>query len=87
MATNLVGKTEGDIVTSQVSSEFDISLPYTKENAWIRFLTKIKWYSSDTPSFEKKLVLKLDLMILVFGCLSFFNKYLNQAAITNAYVS
>ncbi|EOD48451.1 putative major facilitator superfamily transporter protein [Neofusicoccum parvum UCRNP2] len=39
------------------------------------------------PSLEKKLILKLDLMILIFGCLSFFTKYLDQQSITNAYVS
>lgn len=36
---------------------------------------------------KRNCVLKLDLLILVFGCLSFFTKYLDQSAITNAYVS
>lgn len=36
---------------------------------------------------EKRLVLKLDLMILVYGCLCFFTKYLSQASLTNAYVT
>ncbi|KAI1856555.1 hypothetical protein JX265_011514 [Neoarthrinium moseri] len=31
--------------------------------------------------------MKLDLSILVFGCFSFFTKYLDQKSITNAYVS
>ncbi len=84
MAT-LDEKNEQDVTSTQLSS--NESVPYTKDNAWIRFLTKARWYSPETPGFEKKLVLKLDLMILIFGCLSFFNKYLNQAAITNAYVS
>ncbi|KAI8315265.1 putative transporter SEO1 [Colletotrichum sp. SAR11_59] len=39
------------------------------------------------PSDEKLVVLKLDLSILVFGCLSFFTKYLDQQSLTNAYVS
>ena len=73
---------------SQVYEEaLDDIATYEKENAWIRLLTKLRWYSVETPSFEKKLVLKLDLLILIFGCLSFFVKYLNQAPITNAYVS
>jgi ACS family pantothenate transporter-like MFS transporter len=38
-------------------------------------------------SSEKRLVLKLDLMILVYGCLCFFTKYLSQASLTNAYVT
>lgn len=60
---------------------------YLHENAWIRLMTFLHWYPKDMPSREKKLVLKLDLTILVFGCLSFFTKYLDQASITNAYVS
>jgi hypothetical protein len=54
---------------------------------WIRFLTKLRWYPNNMPYAEKLLVLKLDLTILTFGGLSFFTKYLDQAAITNAYVS
>lgn len=57
------------------------------ENAWIRLMTLLHWYPKAMPSLEKKLVLKLDLMILIFGCLSFFTKYLDQASLTNAYVT
>jgi MFS transporter, ACS family, pantothenate transporter len=57
------------------------------DGPWLRFLTLVNWYPKDMPHLEKKLVLKLDLLILVFGCLSFFTKYLDQQAITNAYVS
>ncbi|KAI0879834.1 putative pantothenate transporter [Annulohypoxylon maeteangense] len=55
--------------------------------AWIRFMTSVGWYPADMPSEEKRLILKLDLSILIFGCLSFFTKYLDQQSITNAYVS
>lgn len=57
------------------------------DGLWIRFMTFLKWYPKDMPHLEKRLLLKLDLLILIFGCLSFFTKYLDQAAITNAYVS
>lgn len=57
-----------------------------KENLWIRFMSLIGWYPSDMPSEEKLVVLKLDLSILIFGCLSFFTKYLDQQSLTNAYV-
>ncbi|KAI1100065.1 MFS general substrate transporter [Jackrogersella minutella] len=50
-------------------------------------MTSIGWYPKDMPIEEKRLILKLDLSILVFGCLSFFTKYLDQQSITNAYVS
>lgn len=63
------------------------SIPEAKDGLWLRFLTKAKWYPADMPNAEKKLILKLDFLILVFGCLSFFTKYLDQQAITNAYVS
>jgi MFS transporter, ACS family, pantothenate transporter len=62
-------------------------LPEVRENAWIKFMTFVHWYPKDMPSFEKRLVLKLDLMILVYGCLCFFTKYLDQASLTNAYVT
>lgn len=60
--------------------------PAVKENLWIKFMTLLGWYPSDMPSSEKLVVLKLDLSILVFGCLSFFTKYLDQQSLTNAYV-
>lgn len=53
---------------------------------WIRFMTFLHWYPKDMSYQEKSLTLKLDLSILVFGCLSFFTKYLDQQSITNAYV-
>ncbi|KAI1136326.1 putative pantothenate transporter [Hypoxylon sp. FL0543] len=54
---------------------------------WIKLITSIGWYPKDMPDEEKRLILKLDLSILIFGCLSFFTKYLDQQSITNAYVS
>lgn len=53
---------------------------------WIRLMTFLHWYPSDMPYEEKSLILKLDLSILIFGCLSFFTKYLDQQSITIAYV-
>ncbi|KAF4870216.1 putative transporter SEO1 [Colletotrichum siamense] len=59
----------------------------SREGPWIRLMTALRWYSRDTPSEEKNLVLRLDLLILIFGCLCFFTKYLDQSSLTNAYVS
>ncbi|KAL2279671.1 hypothetical protein FJTKL_13220 [Diaporthe vaccinii] len=50
-------------------------------------MTYLHWYQPDQAEEEKRLILKLDLSILIFGCLSFFTKYLDQQSITNAYVS
>lgn len=49
-------------------------------------MTFLRWYPKDMPFEEKSLTLNLDLSILIFGCLSFFTKYLDQQSITNAYV-
>lgn len=53
---------------------------------WIKLMTSTGWYPKDMHDEEKRLILKLDLSILIFGCLSFFTKYLDQQSITNAYV-
>ncbi|USW51607.1 Putative major facilitator superfamily, MFS transporter superfamily [Septoria linicola] len=45
------------------------------------------WYPSEYPAEERKLLFKLDVSILVFACLCFFVKYLDQTNISNAYVS
>jgi ACS family pantothenate transporter-like MFS transporter len=80
-----------NVVEEAAHSPISFSNPHIGQEGhyrtWIRFLTWLKWYPKDMPYLEKKLILKLDLLILVFGCLSFFTKYLDQQAITNAYVS
>ncbi|WOO83011.1 Pantothenate transporter liz1 [Vanrija pseudolonga] len=45
------------------------------------------WYPSHLPKPERKLLRKLDLTILIYACLSFFCKFLDQSNLTNAYVS
>jgi hypothetical protein len=73
--------------THEVSGHEVYSNQGPQDGLWLRFLTYTNWYPKDMSHPEKKLILKLDVMILVFGCLSFFTKYLDQQAITNAYVS
>ena len=51
------------------------------------FIDIFDWYPSHLPKAERRLLRKLDLSILVFACLSFFCKFLDQSNITNAYVS
>ncbi|KAL4933278.1 major facilitator superfamily domain-containing protein [Aspergillus undulatus] len=45
------------------------------------------WYPSALPSDERKLLFKLDVSILVYACLCFFVKFLDQTNISNAYAS
>ncbi|KAJ6095703.1 hypothetical protein N7486_006449 [Penicillium sp. IBT 16267x] len=54
---------------------------------WEFFKEVFNWYPSSYPSEERKLLFKLDVSILVFACLCFFVKYLDQTNISNAYVS
>ncbi|CCH43733.1 putative membrane protein [Wickerhamomyces ciferrii] len=45
------------------------------------------WNPPGRSKYEKKLVFKLDCIILTYVCLSFFIRYLDQSNISNAYVS
>ena len=45
------------------------------------------WYPKGTPASEKKLLFKIDWFILTYGCLAYFTKWLDQANLSNAYVS
>ncbi|KAJ6160910.1 MFS general substrate transporter, partial [Penicillium chermesinum] len=51
------------------------------------FKEVFNWYPSAYPAEERKLLFKLDISILVFACLCFFVKYLDQTNISNAYTS
>ncbi|KAM0543430.1 hypothetical protein ACHAPJ_012293 [Fusarium lateritium] len=54
---------------------------------WALFKEIFNWYPSHYPLEERKLLFKLDVSILVFACLCFFVKFLDQTNISNAYVS
>ncbi|CAK7231195.1 hypothetical protein SCUCBS95973_007829 [Sporothrix curviconia] len=45
------------------------------------------WYPKGISKEERVLVRKLDALVLSYACLSFFAKYLDVSALTNAYVS
>jgi MFS transporter, ACS family, pantothenate transporter len=45
------------------------------------------WHPKGTTRSEKKLLHKIDFFILTYGCLAFFTKWLDQANLSNAYVS
>ncbi|KAK3382109.1 permease of the major facilitator superfamily [Lasiosphaeria ovina] len=45
------------------------------------------WDTLDKSPKERHFLLKLDLTLLTLGCLGFFTKYLDQANLTNAFVS
>ncbi|KAJ5717838.1 MFS general substrate transporter [Penicillium malachiteum] len=59
----------------------------TWPNFWAFLKEVFNWYPSSYPVEERKLLFKLDVSILVFACLCFFVKYLDQTNISNAYTS
>ncbi|RAO66033.1 uncharacterized protein BHQ10_002045 [Talaromyces amestolkiae] len=66
-----------DAESGQVSEE------NKERKSWKSFV----WDSLDKSPEERRLVLKLDLTLLTLGCLGYFTKYLDQANLTNAFVS
>ncbi|KAL4786983.1 major facilitator superfamily domain-containing protein [Aspergillus varians] len=56
-----------------------------------RFLARLeeatRWFPAGASPEERRLVRKLDLLVLPYACLSFFVKFLDVSALTNAYVS
>lgn len=45
------------------------------------------WHPKGQPASETKLLFKIDLCILTYACLAYFTKWLDQANLSNAYVS
>ncbi|QKX56950.1 uncharacterized protein TRUGW13939_04058 [Talaromyces rugulosus] len=48
---------------------------------------RLVWDSWDKPPEERKLILKMDLTLMTFGCLSTFIKYLDKSNLQSAFVS
>ncbi|KIX09972.1 uncharacterized protein Z518_01053 [Rhinocladiella mackenziei CBS 650.93] len=48
---------------------------------------QIRWFSSEDTKEERKLIVKLDLLIVPYVCLAYWVKYIDQANINNAYVA
>lgn len=57
-----------------------------REPTW-RTIQRYVWDDPDKPAAEKKFLLKLDFFLLTYTCLGYFCKNLDQANISNAYVS
>lgn len=45
------------------------------------------WHPKGLSASDKKLLFKIDLFILTYACLAYFTKWLDQANLSNAYVS
>ncbi|CAK9438818.1 uncharacterized protein LODBEIA_P30420 [Lodderomyces beijingensis] len=93
--------TDGIEVKSIIDEEPSLEYRDEKDRKWWKFFdeyeyrvnrntqSKKKWYKwfheDDTPE-ERKLILKMDLILTVYSMMAYFVKYLDQANITNAYV-
>ncbi|KAK9453358.1 major facilitator superfamily domain-containing protein [Dipodascopsis uninucleata] len=52
-----------------------------------RFVAWIDWYPIDMSDEERKLVNKIDWLVLSFSCIAYFTKNLDVSALSNAYVA
>ncbi|CAH0027228.1 unnamed protein product [Clonostachys rhizophaga] len=57
--------------------------PESRKLTWKGYI----WDTLDMPPAERRLLLKVDLTILTFGCLGTFIKYIDKANLTSAFVS
>ncbi|KAH8431652.1 putative MFS transporter Seo1 [Aspergillus melleus] len=48
---------------------------------------RVQWFADQDTKEERKLILKLDLLIVPYAFLAYWTKYIDQANINNAYVS
>ncbi|KAK9472093.1 major facilitator superfamily domain-containing protein [Dipodascopsis tothii] len=53
----------------------------------VKFANFIGWYAPGMSAEERKLVNKIDWLVLSFSCLAYFTKNLDVSALTNAYVA
>lgn len=74
---------DSDSNAAQNTVATSVNNPETKEagGRWFH------WHEPGTSKQEKRLIFKLDWFLLSYSCLCFFNKYLDQTNISNAYVS
>ncbi|KAH8659772.1 major facilitator superfamily transporter [Xylariales sp. PMI_506] len=70
----------------QSSSQGGNASTRSKESFW-RTVQRFVWDDPDKSAEEKKFLLKLDFFLLSYTCLGYFCKNLDQANISNAYVS
>ncbi|KAJ6108563.1 hypothetical protein N7523_009886 [Penicillium sp. IBT 18751x] len=59
-----------------------MSVPQQRQN-WYH----LQWFADQDTKQERKLILKLDLLIVPYAFLAYWTKYIDQANINNAYVS
>ncbi|GAV49688.1 hypothetical protein ZYGR_0P03340 [Zygosaccharomyces rouxii] len=61
--------------------EYRITKKKGKSNHWY------SWFNGSPSTQEKKLILKLDILLALYACMSYWVKYLDSVNLNNAYVS
>ncbi|SCU83200.1 LAMI_0C02366g1_1 [Lachancea mirantina] len=61
--------------------EYRVAPTKTKKNKWYQ------WFGPDLSTKEKKLLLKLDVLLAFYSCIAYWVKYLDTVNLNNAYVS
>ncbi|EGA80300.1 hypothetical protein QA23_5150 [Saccharomyces cerevisiae Lalvin QA23] len=61
--------------------EYRIKKSQASNNKWY------SWFNAGTSTKEKKLLLKLDVLLAFYSCLAYWVKYLDTVNLNNAYVS
>lgn len=56
-------------------------------NFFSRLGDVVRWYPTGATREEKKLIFKIDLLVLVYACLAFFTKYLDVTALSKSSVT
>ena len=61
--------------------EYRLNKQQKSQNKWY------SWFNPGTSSAEKKLLLKLDVLLAFYSCIAYWVKYLDTVNLNNAYVS
>ena len=83
-----INKTDIDIIDDVSSTEAQVDgVPVEKDATATRNWRSYVWDTFDKSPEERRFLFKLDAALLTFASLGYFIKYLDQANITNAFVS
>lgn len=96
------GDESSDVLDSNSETSVQLEYRDNTDRKWTKFFdeyeyrqskkvrSKHKWYhwfnENDTPA-EKKLILKLDILLCLYSMMAYWVKYLDQTNLNNAYVS
>lgn len=100
--THNVEKTSGEHVAEKEQDEVVVEYRDEAQRPWWKFFDEgeyrknrtvgqknpwYSWFNGSTSSQEKKLILKLDILLAFYSCMAYWVKYLDTVNLNNAYVS